>query len=115
MPSSLDPRVASLSPSVYAAALNSNLNDNQINVINQISGTVALNKKLMSMNTVDAQKQWGELDPHVQEQIRAMYGEAPYIPQGQDNLLVKTVKSGLSTLASPFKFAFKAEIGRAHV
>lgn len=108
MGSSLDPRVATLSPSLYAAAMNSNLNDSQINVINQISGTVSINKKLMSMNTVDAQKQWGGLDPHVQDQLRAMYGEAPYIPQGQENLAVKAVKAGFGVFASPFKYAFKA-------
>lgn len=78
----INPDVAKLSPSLYNAAVNSpSLNSSQANQINQIAGTVALNKELLSLNSNDAKKRWESLDPNAQEQIKSLYGDASYIPK----------------------------------
>lgn len=78
----LDPRVAQTNPSLYAAAYYSNLNDAQIQQVNQVSNTVGLNRELMNMNPKDAVKRYSRLDPHIQEQLKSMYGmEASYMPK----------------------------------
>jgi len=104
----LDPSVAKLSPALYAGAIAANLNTNQASQVNQIAGTVNLNKKLMSMNTNDAKNEWKQLDPHVQEQLKSMYGEASYVPQTQDNIFVKAGKGIVSAALSPFRLAVNA-------
>ena len=105
--SNLDPNVAKLSPSLYSAAYYANLNPSQINQVNQIAGTVSLNKELSSLPTNAAQERWKQLDPHAQEQIRAMYGDASYIPKQTDNLVWRGIKDVTNTLTGPFKAAFK--------
>jgi hypothetical protein len=104
----LDPKVAQLSPNLYSAAYNAGLQPNQVNTVNQIAGTVSLNKKLMNMNNEAAQKEYRQLDPAVQEQLSAMYGEAPYVPKEGENLIFKGAKGVANIAFGPFKYAFKA-------
>lgn len=104
----LDPRVAQLSPNLYSAAYNAGLQPSQINTVNQIAGTVSLNKKLMNMSNEAAQKEYKLLDPAVQEQLSAMYGEAPYVPKASENLIWKGVKGAVGLATGPFRVAFKA-------
>lgn len=103
----LDPNVAKLSPALYSAAYYANLNGAQANTVNQIAGTVALNKELSGMSTDKAATRWKSLDPHAQEQIKAMYGDAAYIPKQQDNLVWRGVKDVANIFTGPFKAAFK--------
>lgn len=104
----LDPKVAQLSPNLYSAAYNAGLQPNQINTVNQIAGTVNLNKKLMNMSTEAAQKEYKLLDPGVQDQLSAMYGEAPYVPQSGENIIWKGIKGAVGVATGPFRIAFKA-------
>ena len=99
--------VANLSPSLYSAASQSNLNAAQMNQVNQIAGTVALNKQLLSMDTKSAQSKWGTLDPATQEQIKAMYGTASYIPAANENIAIRATKNVFGAALGPFKTAFK--------
>jgi hypothetical protein len=103
----LDPKVAQLSPNLYSAAYNAGLQPNQINTVNQIAGTVNLNKKLMNMNNDAAQKEYKLLDPGVQDQLSAMYGEAPYVPKAGENLIWRGIKDIKNIAIGPFKAAFK--------
>lgn len=116
--SNLDPNIAKTSPNLYAAALNSNLNSQQANQFNQVMGTVALNKELTSLPKDKAAKRWNSLSQDAQDQIRAMYGEAPYIPQpaawraptSVGNIAHDAWRVGTNTvgmLLSPFRTAFK--------
>ena len=100
-------QVANLSPSLYSAASNSNLNAAQMNQVNQIAGTVALNKQLLSMDKKAAQNKWGTLDPATQEQVKAMYGTASYIPTANQNIFIRAAKNLGNTALGPFKTAFK--------
>lgn len=115
----LNSDIAYSAPNLYAAAKKSNLNAAQINQVNQIAGTVALNKQLSSLPVKDAQQQWNQLDPHIQEQVRAMYGEAAYIPRPSGWQAPTSVgavaadlgKVGLGafrTVITPFRAAFSA-------
>ena len=115
----LDPKVAQTSPALYSAAYYSNLNGSQINQINQISGTVGINKELMNMPKNDAQARYSKLDPNIQEQLKAMYGtNTQYMPQPKTwemptNLGAvahdawQATKAVGGTLLSPFRAAFK--------
>jgi hypothetical protein len=103
----LDPNVANLSPALYSAAYYANLNGSQINSVNQIAGTVSLNKELSSLPANKAADRWKSLDPHAQEQIKAMYGDAAYIPKHQDNLIWRGIKDVANIGLGPFKAAFK--------
>ena len=103
----LDPNVAKLSPSLYSAAYYAGLNGQQVNTVNQIAGTVALNKELSGLPIDRANARWKTLDPHAQEQIKAMYGDASYIPKQQDNLIWRGIKDVANIGLGPFKAAFK--------
>lgn len=116
----LDPRVAQTSPSLYAAAYYSNLNDAQVKQVNQISNTVGLNRELMNMKPKDATTRYSRLDPHIQEQLKSMYGEdTSYMPKqaafvaptslgavGHD--LGTLAKGALNIATGPIRVAFKA-------
>ena len=101
-----DQSVAQLTPALYAGAVAANLNGPQVNQLNQIAGTVSLNKQLLSMSKNDAATKWRTLDPHVQEQIKSMYGDATYIPQAPKNIFVKAIGTVAGTALGPFKAAF---------
>lgn len=115
--SGLDPNIAKTSPNIYAAALKSNLNPAQTNQFNQVMGTVALNKELTALPKEQAAKRWNALSQDAQDQIRAMYGEAAYIPQPSawkpptsvGNIAQDVWRAGTNTvgfLLGPFKTAF---------
>lgn len=104
----INPNVAQVAPSLYTASLNANLNRAQANQVNEVAGTIALNKRLSAMPSSQAQKEWTTLDPHAQEQIKAMYGDAPYIPKPQQNLALKVAKGITSVALSPFRGIFEA-------
>lgn len=103
----LDPNVAKLSPSLYSAAYYANLTGSEANVVNQLAGTVALNKELSGMPTEKAYTRWKQLDPHAQEQIKAMYGDASYIPKERDSIAWRIGKGAATAVLGPFKAVFE--------
>ena len=115
----LNPDVAQTSPALYSAAYYGNLNSAQINQVNQISSTVGLNKELMGLATPAAQDRYSKLDPHLQEQLKAMYGEAAYVPKPKTFEAPTSPgavwhdawnigKGVAGAVLSPFRLAFKA-------
>lgn len=119
----LDPRVAQTNPALYSAAYYSNLNDAQIKQVNQISNTVGLNRELMNMSPKDAVKRYTRLDPHIQEQLKSMYGQdAVYMPKQAAFVaptsagavvhdLATIGKGAVSTLTGPIRAFFKVAGG----
>jgi len=74
----LDPSIASSSPSLFAAAATSGLNDQQVNMVNQIMGTVSTYKKLSTMPVQQAKEQYKILDPNAQSMLKDMYGNPEF-------------------------------------
>ena len=103
----IDPSVAIHTPNLYAAAASMNLQAPQKNQLNQISATIGLNKQLASMSTSDAQTQFHSLDPNVQTQLKAMYGDAPYMQQQQKNIAYRAIGAVAGAVLGPFKWAYK--------
>ena len=106
----IDPSVAMNTPNIYAAAANMNLNSPQKNQLNQISSTIGLNQRLSGLSTADAQAQFHSLDPNVQTQLKAMYGDAPYMQQQQKNIALRAVGAVAGAVIGPFRWAYKTVV-----
>ena len=106
----LDPSVAMHTPNLYAAAANMNLQTPQKNQLNQISSTIGLNKQLSGLSTTDAQAQFHALDPNLQTQLKALYGDAPYMKAQQKNLVFRAIGDVVGPILGPFKWAFKTVV-----
>lgn len=106
----IDPSVAMHTPNIYAAAANMNLQAPQKNQLNQISATIGLNQHLASLSNSDAQAQFHSLDPNVQTQLKAMYGDAPYMQQQQKNIALRVVGDVAGAVLGPFKWAYKTVV-----
>jgi len=104
----IDPKVADLDPSVYAAAAVSPLNQQQANQLNQIAGTMNMYKKLSALPEQQAKEQYKKLAPEAQDMIKSVYGAVPFT--NTDNLFMQVVKNvgkvALST-ANPLVALFK--------
>jgi len=86
----LDPGVMNATPSLFAAASVSNLNAAQIQMINQISGTIQNYKKFSALPIQQAKEQYKTLHPDAKRMLIDMYG-----PQGftnEDNFVMQAVK-----------------------
>ena len=108
----LNPDIASAAPSLYAAIASSNANDAQINMANQLYGTVQTYKNLSTMPLQKAKENYKTLAPEAQSMIKAMYGDAPFT--NMDNLAmqiikkpVKAVKGLLTSAANPLIALYK--------
>ena len=99
--SKLNPALASGSPSLFAAAASSNLNSQQINMVNQISGTVNTYKALSALPLQDAKKNFKQLSPESQSMIRSMYGSPEFT--NTDSMLTQVLKSTGSAVLEGFK------------
>lgn len=106
----LDPNVALHTPALYAAAANMNLQTPQKNQLNQISSTIGLNKQLSGLSTEAAQAQFHALDPNVQTQLKALYGDAPYMKAQQKNIVYRAIGDVTGAVLGPFKWAFKTVV-----
>lgn len=70
--------VAKVSPNLYNAAVQSNLDKSQIGQIEQFSWTVTKNKDLLRMPVEKARSEFANLDDAVQEKLRFLYPNAQY-------------------------------------
>jgi hypothetical protein len=106
----LNPALASGSPSLFAAAATSNLNAQQINMVNQISGTVNTYKALSALPLQDAKKNFKQLNPESQAMIRSMYGNAEFT--NTDSMVTKVLKTvgsaALEGIKSPIVALYRA-------
>jgi hypothetical protein len=87
----LNPDIAKGSPSLFAAAASSNLNAQQINMVNQIYGTVNTYKALRAQPLQDAKKNFKQLSPESQSMLRSMYGNVDFT--NTDSMVTKVLKT----------------------
>jgi hypothetical protein len=102
--------VSKLSPNVYAAAQQANLEPQHASKLEQLGWTVDKNRKLMQLPADEAQKQFSALDPTVQEKIKFLYPDASYTqpPKDLGDKFIGAAGFALKTAASPLIGIFKA-------
>jgi len=102
--------VAEVSPNIYAAAEQANLNRTQITQIEQFSRTVKKNKTLIGMPVEKARKEFEGLDKQVQDMLRFLYPDADYAkPESTiGDKVLGFVKGAAKTAASPLIGVFQA-------
>ena len=107
---SINPIVAKTSSSIYAAAQAANLPNDQVKQLEQFSWAVQKNKSLNLLPIEDARKQYNELDPVVQEQLKFLFPKAGYQQAAPDasDYLIGAGKGALKVVASPLLAFFKA-------
>lgn len=95
--------VAKVSPNLYSAAVQSNLDKSQIGQIEQFSWTVSKNKDLLRMPTDKARNEFANLDDEVQEKLRFLYPNAAYTeePETLKDNFFGVIKGAGKVLASP--------------
>ena len=105
----INPVVASVSPNLYSAAKQANLNSTQTTQIEQMSYTIKKHRDLSKLDNKIARLQFDKLDPNAQEQLKFMFKNADYLkeePTGSDR--VKGLFTGaLKIAASPLIGLFK--------
>jgi hypothetical protein len=102
--------VAEVSPNIYAAAEQANLDKTQITQIEQFSRTVKKNKTLIGMPVEKARKEFEGLDKQVQDMLRFLYPDADYAkPESTiGDKVLGLVKGAAKTAASPLIGVFQA-------
>ena len=105
----INPIVASVSPNIYAAAKQANLDPTQINQVEQMSFAMQKHKELLAMPTADAQTAFNKLDPSIQSGLKFLFKTAQYSQPQQS--LGQEILGGFKTvgkaLASPVIGLFK--------
>jgi len=99
----LDPSMASNLPSIFAAVAASNPNDAQINMANQLAGTVQTYKKLSTMPLQQAKESYKGLSSEAQAMVKSMYGDAPFT--NMDNLAMQIIKKPINVVKGLFTSA----------
>jgi len=106
----LNPDMAASMPSVYAAAMSSNMNNQQVQMMNQIHGTISTYKALSALPIEEAKKNYKVLGSEAQAMIKSMYGNAPFT--NTDNMVMKVAKflgsAALSTVKTPIVALYRA-------
>ena len=106
----VDPIVAQASPNIYAAAKNANLSNQSVNQVEQMSYALDQHKKLMAMDTNLGHDAYAKLDPQIQEGLKFMFKNAPYMqgPASEGQKIMGALKWTGTALASPIIGIFKA-------
>jgi len=110
----LNPVVAEVSPNLYKAAVTANLPPEQQKIIEQMSFTHKKAKDLLRLSEEQARKQFLELDPIVQSNIRYLFPDKKTFEaeQGLIGKATQAVTSGatrvLKGIASPLLAGFAA-------
>ena len=101
--------VAKTSPNLYAAAQQGNLNPQQTTQLEQFSWTIQQNKKLMTLPTEDARKEFFKLETDAQDKIKFLYPDAAYAKEADtmSDYAVAALKSTAKVAASPLIGLFK--------
>lgn len=105
----LDPVVAQVSPNLYSAAKQANLNSTQITQVEQMSYTIQKNRELIKLKPEDARKKFAKLDPNAQEQLKFFFKNAEYLKAAPDigDRAMGFVKGAAKIAASPLIGLFK--------
>jgi hypothetical protein len=101
--------VAKISPNLYSAAKQGNLDPAQTTQLEQFSWSVQKNKNFMQMPVVDARKEFFKLESEAQDKIKFLYPDAEYAKDADtltDNA-VGVLKGVGKGLASPLIGLFK--------
>jgi hypothetical protein len=112
-----NPVIGELSPNIYKAVNQANLDPQSQQMIEQFSYTVKAAKKLRNMNADAAKKEFRSLTEDAQQSIRAIYPDAEFTKEDPSLLqrglgVIGTVAKGLaSPIISTFKVA--EEYGKA--
>ena len=100
----LDPSVAKLSPNLYRAALDSNLNPASSRLVEQMAQTHKRAKELLAMDSEKARKEFLSLDDTVKANIQYIYPNKD-IFKPEQSLAGKIVMGAGSLAATPLKIA----------
>jgi len=105
----LNPVIAEVSPNIYAAAKQANLDPTQVNQVEQMSFAMKKHKELLAMPAADAQTAFNKLDPNIQSGLKFLFKNAQYSQPAPT--LGQEVWGGLKTIgkaiASPIIGLFK--------
>ena len=111
---SLDPSVAKVSPNLANALVKSNIPASQKSMVEQMSQSFVKAKNLIKMNEEKARKEFLDLDPIVQNNIRYLYPNQKRF-EAEQSLLGRVTKGiaggisyGASKLFSPITMAWDA-------
>lgn len=101
--------VAKTSPNLYAAAQQGDLNPQQTTQLEQFSWTIQKNKKLMTLPTDEARKEFFKLEADAQEKIKFLYPDATYAKEADtmSDYAVAALKTTAKVAASPLIGLFK--------
>lgn len=100
----LDPSVAKLSPNLYRAALDSNLNPYSARLVEQMAQTYKRAKDLLAMDSEKARKEFLSLDDTVKSNIQYIYPNKD-IFKPEQSLAGKVFMGIGSVAATPLKIA----------
>ena len=110
----LDPSIAQVSPNIASAIAKSKIPAKDANMVKQLAKTYTLGKDLLKKPKDQARKEFLELDPIVQDNMRYIYSDQE-IFKAEQNLFGKIVTaaskatmSTATTLFSPLVGAYKA-------
>jgi hypothetical protein len=105
----LRPVVAEVSPNLYTAAKQANLNPNELNRVEQMSYAIKEHRRLAKMDDTAARKEFDQLNGKAQEQLKFLFKDADYLaplPTATDR--VQGVLGGaLKIVSSPLIGLFK--------
>lgn len=105
----LKPVVAEVSPNLYTAAKQANLNSTELNQVEQMSYAIKEHRRLSKLDGDEARKQFDRLNGKAQEQLKFLFKDADYLaplPTATDR--VQGVLGGaLKIAASPLIGLFK--------
>ena len=110
----LDPSIAQISPNIADAIAKTKIPPAEAAIVKQLAKTYSLGKDLLKKPKEDARKQFLELDPIVQENMRYIYSDQD-IFKAEQSLLGKIVSgtakvamAGAGSVFSPLVAAYKA-------
>lgn len=110
----LDPSIAQISPNIADAIAKTKIPPAEAALVKQLAKTYTLGKQLLKQPKETARKQFLELDPIVQDNMRYIYSDQD-IFKAEQGLLGKIVTAGakvatagVGTLFSPLVAAYKA-------
>lgn len=109
----LDPSIAQVSPNIASALANSKVSPSDAAIVKQLAKTYTLGKKLLKQPKDNARKEFLELDPIVQDNMRYLYSDQEIFKKEQ-GLLGKALSFGgkvatdvATGVFSPLVFGYK--------
>jgi len=105
----INPVVASVSPNLYSAAKNANLDPKQINQVEQMSYSINQHRELAKLDVEAARKRYDSLDINIQDQLKFLFKEADYMkpPETVADKVQGFLGGAFKVAASPLIGLFK--------